>query len=117
MTISSTVNRTSTAGDGIVTAFSFPYLFFADDDLKVILVVDSTGVETTQTITTHYTVAGAGEAAGGTVTMVTPPASGETLVIIREEQLTQGLDLVELFLTNDDQRLTHRGRCDAGHHS
>ncbi len=95
MTISSTVNRTSTAGDGIVTAFSFPYLFFADDDLKVIVVVDSTGVETTQTITTHYTVAGAGEAAGGTVTMVTPPASGETLVIIREEQLTQGLDLVE----------------------
>ena len=95
MTISSTVNRNSTAGDGIVTAFSFPYLFFADDDLTVILVIDSTGVETVQTITTHYTVTGAGVAAGGTVTMVTPPASGETLVIIRKEQFTQGLDLVE----------------------
>jgi len=92
MTISSTANRTSTAGNGSTTAFSFPYL---DDDLKVILVVDSTGIETTQTITTHYTVTGAGVAAGGTVTMVTAPASGETLVVIREAQYTQGLDLVE----------------------
>ena len=95
MTISSTINRTSTAGDGSATAFSFPYLFFADDDLNVILVVDSTGVETVKTITTHYTVAGAGNAAGGTVTMGSAPASGETLVIIRKEQFTQGLDLVE----------------------
>lgn len=95
MTISSTDNRSSTAGDGIVTAFSFPYLFLAEDDLKVILVTDSTGAEAVQTITTHYTVTGVGGAAGGTVTMVTPPASGETLVIIREEQFTQGLDLVE----------------------
>jgi len=95
MTISTTANRSSTAGDGIVTAFTFPYLFLANDDLTVILVVDSTGVETTQTITTHYTVAGAGVTAGGTVTMVTAPASGETLVILRQEQFTQTLDLVE----------------------
>ena len=95
MAISSTANRSSTAGDGSATAFTFPYLFFAADDLKVILVVDSTGVETTKTLTTHYTVTGAGVAAGGTVTMGSAPASGETLVIIREEQFTQGLDLVE----------------------
>jgi len=95
MAISSTANRSSTAGDGSATAFTFPYLFFAADDLKVILVVDSTGVETTKTLTTHYTVTGAGIAAGGTVTMGSAPASGETLVIIREEQFTQGLDLVE----------------------
>jgi hypothetical protein len=95
MTISTTINRTSTAGDGSVTVFNFPYLFFANNDLDVILVVDSTGVETVKTITTHYTVAGAGNAAGGTVTMGSAPASGETLVIIRKEQFTQGLDLVE----------------------
>ena len=95
MTISTTANRASAAGNGSTTAFSFPYLFFADADLKVILVVDSTGVETVKTISTHYTVAGAGVAAGGTVTMGSAPASGETLVIIREEQFTQGLDLVE----------------------
>ena len=95
MTISSTALRTSTAGNGSTTAFTFPYLFFAEDDLTVILVVDSTNVETTQTITTHYTVAGAGVAAGGTVTMGSAPAVGETLVILRDEQFTQGLDLVE----------------------
>ncbi len=95
MTVTTTATRTSTAGDGIVTAFSFPYKFFANDDLTVILVVDATNVETTQTITTEYTVAGAGVEAGGTVTMVTAPASGETLVISRVEQFTQGLDLVE----------------------
>jgi hypothetical protein len=95
MTISTTTNRTSTVGDGVVTQFSFPYLFFATDDLTVILVTTASGAEVTQTITTHYTVAGTGVTAGGTVTMGTAPASTETLVIIRKEQFTQGLDLVE----------------------
>jgi hypothetical protein len=95
MTIATTTSRTETAGDGIVTEFTFPYLFFADDDLTVIVVTDATGAEATQTLNTDYTVAGAGVAAGGTVTMTTAPASGETLVILRQEQFTQGLDLVE----------------------
>lgn len=95
MTMSSTGNRISYAGNGSTTPFSFPYYFLADDDLKVILVDDSTNVETLQTITTHYTVSGAGVGSGGTVTMVTAPATGETLVLIREEQFTQGLDLEE----------------------
>ena len=95
MTISTTLDRISYAGNGSTTPFSFPYLFFADADLTVILVVDSTGVETTQTITSHYTITGAGDQSGGTVTMATPPASGETLVILRDADITQGLDLVE----------------------
>lgn len=92
MTISSTTNRVSYAGDGTTTGFSFPHRFLADEDLTVILVVDSTGVETTQTLTTDYTVSGAGDAGGGTVTMATAPASGETLVIINDPDLTQGYD-------------------------
>ena len=95
MTITTTINRVNTVGDGSVTAFSFPYLFFSDDDLKVILVTTATGVEVVQVKTTHYTVTGAGVTAGGVVNMGTPPASTETLVIIREEQFTQTLDLVE----------------------
>jgi hypothetical protein len=95
MTFSTTTTRVSTAGDGSATAFSFPYLFFDNADLVVTLTVDSTGVETVQTITTHYTVVGAGVAAGGTVTMGSAPASGQTLLISRVEQFTQGLDLVE----------------------
>ena len=95
MTISSTINRTSTDGDGSVVSFSFPYLFFNQNDLKVILVDETTNVETTQVITTHYTVTGAGVAAGGTVVMGTAPTTSQKLVIQREEQYTQTLDLVE----------------------
>ena len=95
MTLSSTVNRASYSGNGSTTAFAFSYLFYSNTDLTVILVVDSTGVETIKELTTHYSVTGAGVASGGTVTMSTAPASGETLVIIRQVPLTQGLDLVE----------------------
>lgn len=92
MTITSTVNRISHAGDGVTTTpFSFPYLFFADGDLTVILRVDATGVETTQVLTTDYTVTGAGTTTGF-ISMTTAPAVGETLVILREVAATQGTD-------------------------
>ena len=95
MTLSTTTSRVSTVGDGSTTEFSFPYLFYANDDLVVTLTTTATAVEVVQTITTHYTVVGAGVAAGGTVTMATAPASTETLLVSRVEQFTQGLDLVE----------------------
>lgn len=95
MTVSTTNNRVSYAGNGSTTAFSFPNKFLANGDLVVVLRVNSTGVETTKTITTHYTVTGAGAANGGTVTMVTAPASGETLIIYRDPTKTQTTDLVE----------------------
>lgn len=94
MTVSSTINRVSYAGNGVTTAFSFPHLFFANTDLVVIEVNDTTGVETTKVLTTHYTVSGAGGAAGGTVTMLTAPATGTTLVIYRDPAVTQDIDLV-----------------------
>lgn len=94
MTLSSTVSRVSYAGNGVTTAFSFPYYFLSTSDLVVILTA-SDGTQTTKTLTTHYTVTGAGVQAGGTVTMITAPASGETLVIYRDPAQTQDLDLVE----------------------
>ena len=94
MTLSSSTNRVSYNGNGATTAFSFPYLFYADADLTVIAVA-ADGTETTKTITTHYTVTGAENPAGGTVTMLTAPASGTKLVILREVDYTQELDLVD----------------------
>jgi hypothetical protein len=64
MSLSSTTNRISYSGNGSTTAFSFPYYFLEAGDLKVVL-VSSAGAETVQTLTTHYTVTGAGVAAGG----------------------------------------------------
>lgn len=95
MTINTTANRKEYTGNGVTTAFSFPYYFLADADLVVIETVIATGVQTTKTLTTHYTVSGAGNPAGGTVTMLTAPASTVTLTIYRDPAATQGVDLVE----------------------
>ncbi len=90
MTVSTTTSRVSYAGNGSTTAFATTFEFYAETSLTVIL-QSAAGVETTQTLTTHYTVSG-GVGSTGTVTMVTAPASGETLVIIREEPFTQTAD-------------------------
>ena len=93
MTVSSSTNKVSYNGNGSTTVFAYTFKIFDEDDLTVII-RDASGTETTQTITTHYTVSGVGNAGGGNVTMLTAPASGETLTILREQDLLQGLDLV-----------------------
>lgn len=95
MTLSTTNNRVSYAGNGVTTAFSFPNKFLADADLVVISKDNTTLVETTLTLITDYTVSGATADAGGTVTLLVALASGKTLVIYRDPALTQDLDLVE----------------------
>ena len=93
MTVSSATNKVSYNGNGSQTVFAYGFKIFDQDDLTVII-RNASGGETTQTITTHYTVSGMGNASGGNVTMGTAPASGESITIIREQPLTQGLDLV-----------------------
>ena len=93
MTVSSATNRASYSGNGSTTAFAYGFKIFADSDLTVILRA-ADGTETTQTLTTHYSVSGVGAASGGNVTFGSAPASGVTVVILREQPLTQGLDLV-----------------------
>jgi hypothetical protein len=93
MTVSSSTNKVSYSGNGTLTTFAYSFKIFDQDDLTVILRA-ADGTETTQTITTHYTVTGVGSASGGNVVFGTAPASGVTVVIIREQPLTQGLDLV-----------------------
>lgn len=92
MTLSTTTTRVQYDGNGSTKAFSVPYKFLSDSDLVVVL-TSAAGVDTTQTITTHYTVTNSGN--GGTVTMVTAPASGETLTISRVVSLTQETDYIE----------------------
>ena len=98
MTVSSQVNRKDYSGNGSTTNFATEFRFLEDSHLRVILTVDSTGVEAVQSITTNYTVTGKGEDSGGTVTMIIAPATGETLTIKRDVPVTQQTDYVE----NDD---------------
>ena len=93
MTVSSSTNRASYSGNGSLATFAYGFKVFDRDDLTVILRA-SDGTETVQTITTDYTVTGVGDVGGGNVVFGTAPASGVTVVIIREQPLTQGLDLV-----------------------
>ena len=93
MSYSTTEFRIQYSGNGSTTAFAFPYLF-RDEDHLVVTLTDSSGTDTVQTKTTHYSVTGVGVGAGGTVTMVTAPASGETLTLERVVPYTQESDYV-----------------------
>jgi hypothetical protein len=98
MTVSTTIIKNSHNGNGSTTTFAYSFKIFADSDL-VVIIRSSTGTETTKTLTTHYTVTGAGSASGGTVVFTTGniPASGETVVIRRNVPQTQVID----YIAND----------------
>ena len=93
MTISTTDSRISYNGNGVTTVFSFPYRFLANGDL-VVVEVAADGTETVKTITTHYTITGAGDDAGGSVTMLVAPASGTRLIIYRDTDIVQETDYI-----------------------
>lgn len=86
MTVTVTTARVEYTGNGSTTAFTVPFYFLANGDLKVY----QAGV--LKTITTHYTVSGAGNPSGGTVTFGTAPTSGQAVVIFRNPAITQSTD-------------------------
>lgn len=96
MSISSTRNRIAYAGNGTTKDFAFPYPFAQAADIKVLLVDNLTKVETPQVQDTDYTLASIPSAlrpTAGTVSMVAAPIVGKSLVIYRDAQALQGLDL------------------------
>ncbi len=97
MTVSTTTLKNSYSGNGSTTAFAYGFKVFDSSELKV-YIRSSAGTETLKsegTGSAHYGVSGVGSSSGGNVTFVTAPASGETVVILRDTALTQSLDLVE----------------------
>jgi len=98
MTISSTTVKNSYSGDGSTTTFSYTFKIFQDSDIQVII-RSSTGTETIKTLTTHYTVTGAGVAGGGSVVFTTGniPTSTQTVVLRRNLPQTQSID----YIAND----------------
>ena len=94
MTVSSLTTKNSHDGDNSTPAFPYTFKIFDDDDITVIIRTDSTGTETVKTKTTHYTVSGVGNTNGGNVTFTSGniPASGETVLLLRNTPLTQATD-------------------------
>lgn len=96
MTITTTTIKNSYSGDGSQDTFAYTFKISADADIEVII-RSSAGTETVKTLTTHYTVTGAGTASGGNVVFTSGniPTATETVVIRRDTTQTQTLDLVE----------------------
>lgn len=93
MTVSTSSNRADHTGNGSASTFSFTFRIFANTDLLVTK-ADADGVETVLTLTTDYTVSGAGSYNGGSITLVAGALpSGHTLTILRELDITQETDL------------------------
>jgi hypothetical protein len=93
MTLSTQLSKTSFAGNGVTTAFPLPFPFLREADIRVLISQD--GAETPLTLGTHYTLSGAGSAEGGGLTLLAPPATGQTLVVWRAPAIVQEVDYVE----------------------
>lgn len=93
-------------GDGVQTQFGFTFPIFEDEDLKVFfgasVVPESSG----------YTVTGAGQSAGGTVTFETPPGDGVAVTLLRDVAIKRTTDFSESgdfrasVINNELDRLT-----------
>lgn len=84
MTLSTSQNRVQYTGNGVTTAFSFPYLFYAQTDLEVYLDDDIQ--------VSGFTITGAENPAGGSVTFSVAPASSVIVTILRKVDLSQETD-------------------------
>ncbi len=100
MTISSLLNRVNYNGNDVTQIFAVSFPFRSSADLVVLSTVITTGVQTTKTLITHYTISGTPDALGyysngGSVTMLVAPASTERLTIYRNPARLQELNLPE----------------------
>lgn len=86
MPVSAGTVQFSYTGDGSTTVFPFPSRFLTNSDIIV-------GVDGTQ-IVTGFTVTGAGDEAGGSVTFSAAPVGGAAITLIRAPTINQLLDFV-----------------------
>ena len=96
MTISTTTIKNSYSANSSTTVFAYTFKIASDSEMQVII-RSSTGTETVKSLSTHYTVSGAGNASGGNVTFESGhvPATGETVILRRNTSQTQGMDLID----------------------
>jgi len=100
MTVNSTVNRVSYAGNGTTNPLSVLFPFQAQADLLVIETVIATGAETTKVLNTDYTISGTTDANGfypngGSVVPAAAIPSTSRWTIIRDPELTQQVEHVD----------------------
>jgi len=93
MTVATDGRRKQYTGNGVTVGYSYPYKFIADADLVVLIYNTALESTTTLVLNSDYTVSGAGDAGGGTVTFTVAPTSAQEITIYRSDTATQGKDL------------------------
>jgi hypothetical protein len=93
MTVSTTTNKVTYAGNGSTASFAIPFPFTAAEDIQVVL--STPEGETGLALGTDYLLSGMGQPSGGTCGLTAPPAWGETLVIRRDPAIIQEVDYIE----------------------
>lgn len=94
MPVESTLARVQYATNGTTGPWTIPFYFLASDHVKVIH-TDASGNETTLVLNVGYTVSGAGDESGGSVTTTTAYASGGSVTILRDIEPLQEVDYTE----------------------
>lgn len=89
MTISSDIASASYTGNGVTQIFPVPFYFLVNTDLKVSQKSAATGLVSVLTLNSAYTVSGAGNEAGGSITILTAPASGDQIFVERDVDAVQ----------------------------
>jgi hypothetical protein len=93
MSVGSDNSRNDYVGNGSTDTYDYTFRIISDTDLRV-TVRDTDDVESTLVLTTDYTVSGAGDEGGGSITLVDGDlASGYTITIRRVRPLTQETDI------------------------
>lgn len=94
MTVSSASNKVRFQGNGIATVFPFLFKVFKASDLDVVLTTVA-GLEQTPSFSASLN-ANQDESPGGTITLLSAPATGEYLTIVRRVEATQLTDIANL---------------------
>lgn len=97
MTVSSEQSSVTYTGNGVTTLFTIPY-YFLDKTHILVTLTDAAGVVIPKVLNIDYTVSGAGNEAGGSLTFFVAPPNLSSLIIARNVPATQ---LTE-YRPNDD---------------
>ena len=108
MTVRSDQRKIIYQGNGTTTQFAVPFYFINNTDLQVSV---NDGTTTTDLVFgTDYTLTGAGVETGGTLTTVSPVASGSEIAILRTVAYKQEMDIPEndIFPSQNMERALDR---------
>lgn len=89
MTVSSETSRVVHVGDGDTGPFAISFYFLENADIRAIKVTIADGTEDELLLDTDFTLEGAGEEDGGTLTLTEALSSDYRIVIFRDPSVTQ----------------------------